>query len=104
VRGVGYGASTACNGGTGGHGGSGGGGGGGAGGIATGVVWIGAAPTFDGTPVMSATTRPDVTLGTPGPAGQPGPGGSAVATAANAGSPAANNAIAGVAAAVLQLQ
>ena len=64
--------SNACLGGKGGNGGSGGAGGGGAGGASAGVMWIGTAPTINGTSTPSAATLANVTIGSAGAAGTGG--------------------------------
>lgn len=70
----GNGFGSACAGGKGGAGGNGGGGGGGAGGVSAGVVWVGTAPTIDGTSTPSASTLANVTIGTGGAGGTGGSG------------------------------
>jgi hypothetical protein len=79
-HGYGYGGM-ACSGGNGGYGGTGGGGGGGAGGLSTDVLWLGTAPTIDGSPVGEAIvsdaggdagTLAQSLVGSPGSAGTGG--------------------------------
>jgi len=81
AHGSGYSGSTACAGGNGGYGGTGGGGGGGAGGLSTDVLWLGTAPTIDGSPVGEAIvsdaggdagTLAQSLVGSPGAAGTGG--------------------------------
>lgn len=100
------GGSFACSGGVGGHGGSGGGGGGGAGGLSVGVAWTGTAPSIDGTATPTATTLPNVTLGTAGKAGAAGAGGPAFKTTAPASNPGLDGTagVVGVAQAVLEVK
>ena len=85
------GGGQACEGGAGGQGGDGGGGGGGAGGLSAGVVWLGTAPTINGTSVPSASTLANVTTAASG-------------GAAGAGGGASNTGKAGAAGAVVQFQ
>ena len=83
----GNGFANACQAGKGGNGGSGGTGGGGSGGLSAGVVWLGTAPTVNGTATPSAATLSGVTIG-----------------ALGAGGTGATTGKAGVAAAVVQFQ